>query len=508
MHTDEAVHAIKFGALLEENQYRYDPREHHGPTLNYFTLIPSLTVEPRKLSELDEKTLRIVPLFFGMLLIFGLLLLKKGLSGSVIFFAALFAAISPIMVFYSRYYIQEMLLVSFSFGVIVAGYRYVKSRNPLWAIFAGVFLGLMHATKETSVIAIGAMILALCLTVAIQGRQKGPASHSVFKINPWHILISLVTACVISALFYSSFFANPRGIPDSFIAYKYYLQRAGQNNWHIHPWSYYLKLLIGSRYAARPFWSESLIVVLSGIGLAVSMKRKQQVQVDQSLLRFIAFYTAILAFIYSIIPYKTPWSMLGFYHGMILLAALGAISILTIKLHTTLRVFVFLFLILGISHLFVQSYLLNFKYEADPSNPYVYAHTSRDIFVLVRRIENIASVHPDGKNMAIEIISPGDEYWPLPWYLRSFPNTGWWNHVNFSQPAADVIIASPDVEAELLEKLYEWPPPGERNLYVPLFESTLEIRPAVEIRGYITKDLLDLYELDLYKQDRSNLNED
>ena len=39
MHTDEAVNAIKFGTLLEQNRYEYDPGDYHGPTLNYLTLI-------------------------------------------------------------------------------------------------------------------------------------------------------------------------------------------------------------------------------------------------------------------------------------------------------------------------------------------------------------------------------------------------------------------------------------------------------------------------------------
>ena len=38
MHTDEAVQAAKFGELLDEGQYRYDPVEYHGPTLYYLTL--------------------------------------------------------------------------------------------------------------------------------------------------------------------------------------------------------------------------------------------------------------------------------------------------------------------------------------------------------------------------------------------------------------------------------------------------------------------------------------
>ena len=41
MHGDEAVHAIKFGSLLEQGSYTYDPDEYHGPTLNYLSLIPA-----------------------------------------------------------------------------------------------------------------------------------------------------------------------------------------------------------------------------------------------------------------------------------------------------------------------------------------------------------------------------------------------------------------------------------------------------------------------------------
>jgi len=33
MHNDEAVNAMKFGALWEHGDYKYDPNEHHGPTL-------------------------------------------------------------------------------------------------------------------------------------------------------------------------------------------------------------------------------------------------------------------------------------------------------------------------------------------------------------------------------------------------------------------------------------------------------------------------------------------
>ncbi|MCJ7691985.1 MAG: phospholipid carrier-dependent glycosyltransferase, partial [Sedimentisphaerales bacterium] len=123
MHGDEAVHAIKFGELLEKGEYLYDREEYHGPTLNYFTLIPSWLSGEEKLAEVNEFTLRIVPVFFGVGLILLLLLAVDGLGPVASVFAGVLTAFSPAMVFYSRYYIAEMLLVFFTFGVIVCGYR-------------------------------------------------------------------------------------------------------------------------------------------------------------------------------------------------------------------------------------------------------------------------------------------------------------------------------------------------------------------------------------------------
>ena len=56
-----------------------------------------------------------------------------------------------------------------------------------------------------------------------------------------------------------------------------------------------------------------------------------------------------------------------------------------------------------------------------------------------------------------------------------------------------IIIASPKVEPDILTKLYELPPPGEKNLYLPLFDTVTELRPHIELRGYVVKDLWDSY---------------
>ena len=186
--------------------------------------------------------------------------------------------------------------------------------------------------------------------------------------------------------------------------------------------------------------------------------------------------------------------MLGFVHGMILLAGVGCAVLIKISTDKWQKLLLGFILVLGLTTLPVQAYLGSFHHYANPSNPYVYAHPVTDVFDITQRIEEVAQAHPDSHNIYIQVICPDDDYWPLPWYLRSFPNVGWWNNVDENIPAAPIIIASPCAEPALIKKLYELPPPGEKNLYVPLFDSYTELRPQVELRGFVTKDLWDNYQ--------------
>jgi hypothetical protein len=77
--------------------------------------------------------------------------------------------------------------------------------------------------------------------------------------------------------------------------------------------------------------------------------------------------------------------------------------------------------------------------------------------------------------------------------LRSFRNAKWYDKVSDEVASAALIIASPSVEQELLTKLYQLPPPGRKNLYVPVFDTYMELRPRIELRGYVTQELWDRF---------------
>ena len=498
MHGDEAVHAEKFRLLLEEDFYRYDRYEYHGPTLNYLTLIPARLSSAEKLTEVSEFTLRIVPVFFGVSLVLLLLLLADGLGRTAAVCAAVLTAISPAMVFYSRYYIQEMLLVCFTFGAITCGYRYTQSRNITWALLTGMFLGLAHATKETFIIAFDSMLLALVLTLLLRSRRNGPCGFikAIRAVKPSHFIALVAAAVVVSALFYSSFLTNPNGILDSIRTYATYFDRARQNQSHIHPWHYYLKILIYYRYGSGPIWTEALIVFLAIVGFIVILRGKGLPSVNIHLLRFIGFYTLIMTVLYSVIRYKTPWCLLGFLHSMILLAGVGAVALVRLAPNVLPRVLIGLLLVAGGVHLTWQAYLGSYKFYADSRSPYVYAHPTTDVFTIVQRVEEMARAHPDGYETPIQVICPEYDYWPLPWYFRSFTRVGWWNKVDEDAAAAPIIIASTSVETELTDKLYELTPPEERQMYLFLFDRPyyMWLRPKVKLLGLVRKDLWDRFQ--------------
>lgn len=487
MHGDEAIHAIRFGELLEKGTYRYDPHDYHGPTLNYFTLLPAKLSGAANLEQVNEVTLRIVPVFFGTLLVLLLVLLADGFGNGATIIAAVLTAVSPAMVFYSRYYIQEILLVCFTFGLIGCGYRYVQSKNVCWALLAGAFAGLMYATKETCIITFGAILLSLLPVHFLHRRQNR------IYVGIWHIIAGVIAGAIVAAVFYSSFFSNPVGIVDSLRAIVPYFTRASQNKLHIHPWYYYLQMLLYFKLGAGPVFSEALIVALAAIGFIVAMAGKPALKVDLRLLRFIGFYTLIMTIVCAVVPYKTPWCLLGFFHGMILLAGAGTVAIITLMPSVTGRVIAGLILIAAGGHLLWESYLCSYKYYADPVNPYVYAHPTRDVIAIARRMEEIATASSQGHNLYVEVICKNNDYWPLPWYLRCFNNVGWWDRVDEKTPAAPVIVASADLESAILKLLYEIPPAGKRDLYVPLFDKDMFLRPSVELKGFVKQELWERY---------------
>ena len=490
MHSDEAVNAHKLGIMMETGEFRYDRNEYHGPVLYYASRVFVGLLGQSDYVSLTESSLRAVTAFFGLALIITLLLLAGSLDWVSLLVTALLFALAPAMVFYSRYFIHEMLLVFFGFAGILTGFQYLVSKKLLWALLSGACLGLMHATKETCIINVAAIAISALLFLFLI-KRKGKSAWRGMTIPCWHLLAAVLCAMLVSITFYSSFFTHPQGIIDSITAYQVYFTRAGIDDAHLHPWYYYLGLMVFSKNPSGLPWSELWLLLMALVGFLMLILKRNRKQGDYFLL-FMGLYTYLLMIIYSTISYKTPWNILQFYYGTVLMAGYGLVHIFRIRMLPWLKTGIAALIIFGCIHWLYTSFSINFRHYSEPANPYVYAHTGEDVLDIAEVVSLVGQVHPEGREVPVEIIIPGHEYWPLPWYLRAYPITGWWDHVEFDQPAAPLIIAAAAVEQDVIEKLYTLPAPGERYLYISLFDQAKELRPGLELRTYVRKDLWDL----------------
>ena len=449
LHVDEAVQAVKAGELYDSGHYIYNPFEFHGPSLYYLTLPVLRLSGARCFADAGEATFRLVPVMFGAGLILLLLLLRRDLGMAAGLTSAALLAVSPAMVFFSRYYIQEMVLVFFAALALGALWRFFRTSRKRWVVWLGLALGMMYATKETSVIFAGVMAGAYGWLVLRRRAREGCALWHVRREHAWLMLLAVAVAAVVAGLFYSSWLAHPRGPLDSLLAFGHYFDRSGGDGsaaLHQQPWYYYLQLLAYTKNAPGPWWSEGLILALAGVGFGSVLRGRLPAAINPELAGFLAVYALGMTLVFALIPYKTPWNLLGFLHGLILMAGIGASALFHRLPRCGARVMLVLLLVAGAGQLAAQAARAKGRFCADPRNPYVYAHSGPDVVRLARRISELAALHADGAALPIHIISP--DYWPLPYYLRKLQRVGYWTAMP-PAPDAPLIVVSAAMQEQL-----------------------------------------------------------
>lgn len=444
MHHDEGVNGLFMTTLFRSGYYHYDPSNFHGPTLYYFGWVTT-TVSSLFLGKagLSTDALRMVTVLFGMGVIWLLLCLRKELGDFGSLAAAALAAVSPGFVFFSRYFIHEVLFVFFSLGVIVAWLRFRETARAHYLMLGAASAALLGATKETWVITIAVWLLAIPCTVAYAKLQNIPAEPAAAlpadtsKLNLYGTAALLFIT--VWLLFYSSFFTNfPQGVYDSLRTFTFWFKTS--SNAHKYSWDEYVRWL---------WHAEWPTLVLGAMGLAITMgtaKRRFAV--------FASFWAMGIFAAYSLVPYKTPWLALNITLPLIIVAGYGLEQIYDWSSHRPFgRIVACVLLVPAVGVCLYLAIRLSF-FEYDNNNadrePYVYAHTYRDLLAMVDEINYIADHNPAGEKIGIIVMSP--EHWPLPWYLRDYPNTGYWGKViDTHEP---ILIVHED-QVQQVEQKYE-----------------------------------------------------
>ena len=414
MHADEANQAVKLGELLEHGRYAFDPHDHHGPTLYYAALPIARLRGETTLAALTETTVRLVPALAGTLGVLLLWMLAAPLGHWPALAAAALMAVAPASVYYSRYFIQETLLVTFTLAALVCAQRWWRTARPSWAVAAGACLGLMQATKASAPLFAASALIALHLDV-----RTRPASARIVR----DLALALATALVVAALFYSSFGTHFAGLRDALATYAHTSARATTDgSGHQKTFWYYLSLF-GWHREGGLLWQQLAFSALALAGFVVAFATRQK------FLLWAALYTVLVVVALSLAPYKTPWHAVHLVPGFALLAA-GAHAAIPFRL-LALAAAGYAF---GLQ--LTQTNLAAFLRPADARNPYAYVHSSPDVRKIRALVEAALARDPTAP---VRVIS--EEYWPLPWYLRGLPRIGYWSSPPTDCDGALVIVS-------------------------------------------------------------------
>jgi uncharacterized protein (TIGR03663 family) len=482
LHHDEGVNGLFLTNLFRTGYYHYDPANYHGPSLYYFAWIVT-TVNSVFYGKdgLSTFAIRLVTVLFGLGVVWLLLCLRGQLGTFGALAAATLAAISPGMVFFSRYFIHEILFVFFTLGIVVCVLRYKETRRPRDFLLATASAALLGTTKETWIITVGVWLIAIpCTTLYLRWRKlpsaaasdgqktAGPtasgAAAAPGESSPkpgWSRseLYGAAAAIFIAlwVLLYSSFFTNfPQGVYDSVRTFGYWFVTSGSA--HEYGWTKYLEWLSKS---------ELPVMVLGSIGIVIAFWRARE-----RFAVFVAFWSLGILAAYSLVHYKTPWCALNIILPFIIMCGYGLEQLYESRKGGGWAFFV-LAIAAGVS--LYRTVVLNFVQYDEDSQPYVYAHTRREFLSLVDEIDSIAAGRPEGKQIGISIMSP--EHWPLPWYLRDYPHAGYWGKVvDSSEP---ILIVHENQLAEV-DRIF-----GARYRRIEGYD----LRPGVRLYLYLRRDV-------------------
>ena len=495
-HPDEANQAFTVGRLLESGVYRYDPKDHHGPTLYYAAAAIQKAAGNNSIATLDGTLLRCTPLLFGILtLLFSFLALSrilKKISGGWSIAAAfvLMLGTSPIFVFFVTDFIQEMLLACFTAMMFWAATGYMvhdngkcKIKPGTWALLGGIAAGLAFATKETSLLSFGAMSVPVLAAYLYCRKNDVPRNQAGCNKATSHLVLASAGFALTAMLFYSSFAQNWQGVYNAFVAAPMsYLHRAAGNGavsegaaYHVHPWWQYLKWLFGGKTA---------FVAFSVAGTALGIYSLQNDRSGGKLpVPFKAGLAASLGFalsltaIYSGIPYKTPWCALQLHIPLLAASFMGLWAFARLKPAGKT-----LFPALA-AVLLCENAAIAAKMWRDPDSkdiPYNYASASPQVKDMAKLVENAVREKGKGAGTFVAVAVPPEDTWPLPFYLRGLDaRVGYWTKFEELEVLA-ALKRNPDVVVV---------PAEQGHLVQPLFPHLIntkrfEMRHRVRMRVF------------------------
>ncbi len=197
LHHDEAIHSWFCFELLTKGAWQYDP-SYHGPFLYFVTTGMFALIGP------SDFAARLLPSLFGFAIIpLVYCIYRIGyISKNQTLVASLFIAISPDLVFFSRFLRHDIFMLFFTMLFLTAILYYFERGTTRFAVLAAVAAAFAMSCKEEMPVIFIVFVVFFAFS-AWKGR---------FTLPPrWRadLLLFVVLIVAIMSVLYSAFFFHP-----------------------------------------------------------------------------------------------------------------------------------------------------------------------------------------------------------------------------------------------------------------------------------------------------------
>lgn len=411
-HFDEGVNGWFVDQMTRQGYYHYDPGNYHGP-FHFYVMFLAQTLFGRSVVAL-----RVPLVLINVATIWLVLQFRRFMPGRACLLAALALAVSPGMLFYSRYAIHEAWLV---FAMVLALWGVAEmtmrgSAHGLWSAIMG--LTLMVLTKETYIIHLVSFALAWGVLLVL---ERWSPSAPGFPLRPvpqrwrWTTLCQAVCVALLAILFfYSGGFLDPSSLRGLFQTFADWFHTGMESEGgHEKVWYYWLELM--GIYE----WPAAVGLLYCVRALFPGMNRVS---------RFLAIYGCGTLAAYSIVKYKTPWCIISLLWPFLFLFGDAIDSLARWRKWQAVRGR--MACAAGVSVLTLGGSLaiaarLNYYHPTDPKEKYVYVQTLNDLFKLTEPLQKLVALDPTAYHMRGNILL--SSYHPLPWVLGDFTSIGYYD---------------------------------------------------------------------------------
>ncbi|MFA7694110.1 MAG: flippase activity-associated protein Agl23 [Methanoregula sp.] len=436
LHHDEAIHSWFSFDLLTKGIWIYDP-SYHGPFLYY------VTAGMFSIFGASDLVARLLPALFGTLLVLLVYFIYRlgYITKAQTLVVALFIAISPDMVYFSRFLRHDIFMLFFTMLLLVALLYYFERGQLRYVIVAAIATTGALACKEE-------MPIILLIFITFFGYALWKKRITLPPQWKNDLLIGLFLMIGLLVALYSAFGMHP----ETLVGQNFQVNSTGWyqavDHWvSMHeqqrlggPFYFYIPLYI--LYELPIFLLAilgTLLFVFKGTNLTLTGRRiknwlksrrfelstadlattsltqirtpKAKTEKSEFFFQFCIYWMILTMAFYAYVGEKVPWLLI---HQLLPMCFVAAYNLNWQKI---------LFALIGCLFLLLMTWHVAFI-PSDINEPIIQVQNSEDMRDVMNLIDD-----------SDRVVVASKDYWPLPWYYRGDR----WNKITFYGQIEDEI---------------------------------------------------------------------